>query len=121
VSVGFPASIKLYSIFGSFLSAAFGVTCAYHVGSSLKGKGWRDVDVVVLLEDEDFERMFGKKEPDGPKWEAFCLAFSALGRDLTGLPIDFKVQPRMWANEKFPHDKDHPDHPRGAMIGGLMR
>ena len=121
MSVGFPASIKLYSIFGKFLADAFGVTCAYHVGSSLFNKGTRDVDVVVLLEDDDFEKMFGSKEPEGPKWEAYCLAFSALGRDVTGLNIDFKVQPREWANAKFPHNKEHPDHPRGAMIGGLMR
>jgi hypothetical protein len=121
MSVGFPASIKLYSIFGKLLADAFGVTCAYHVGSSLFHKNTRDVDVVVLLEDEDFEKLFGEKEPTGAKWEAYCLAFSVLGKELTDLPIDFKVQPRLWANAKFPHDKEHPDHPRGAMIGGLMR
>jgi hypothetical protein len=118
MSVGWPATIKLNSVFGRFLSDAFGVTCAYHVGSSLKNKIWRDVDVVVLLEDEDFERMFGTKIPDGPKWEAFCIAFSSLGRDVTGLPIDFKVQPITWANEKF---KGFEDHPRSAMIGGFHR
>ncbi len=121
MSVGFPASIKLYSILGKFLADAFGVDCAYHVGSSLKGKVWRDVDVVVLLEDADFEKMFGTKEPEGKKWEAYCLAFSSLGRDVTGLNVDFKVQPREWANAKFPHTKEHPDNPRGALIGGLMR
>jgi len=109
------------SLFGKLLSDAFGVTCAYHVGSSIFEKDRRDVDVVVLLEDDDFEKMFGKREPDGPKWEAYCLAFSSLGRDVTGLNIDFKVQPREWANAKFPHDKDHPENPRSAMIGGLMR
>jgi len=118
MGVGFPASIKLYSIFGRFLSDAFDVTCAYHVGSSLRNKNTRDVDVVVLLEDEDFEKMFGRKEPDGPKWEAYCMAFSALGKEVTGLNIDFKVQPREWANAKFP---DFKDHPRGAMIGGFHR
>jgi hypothetical protein len=121
MGVGFPASIKLYSIFGRFLSDAFGVTCAYHVGSSLMNKAWRDVDVVVLLEDEDFEKLFGEKTPTGAKWEAYCIAFSALGKDVTGLPVDFKVQPRTWANEKFTHNKEHPDHPRGAMIGGFHR
>ena len=120
MSVGFPASIKLYTVFGSFLSAAFDVTCAYHVGSSLMKKGWRDVDVVVLLEDDDFEKQFGSRTPEGAKWEAFCAAFSALGHDLTGLPIDFKVQPREWANEKFPHDKEHPDENlRSAMLGAI--
>jgi hypothetical protein len=122
MSVGFPASIKLYSIFGKLLADAFGVTCAYHVGSSLRNKNTRDVDVVVLLEDDDFEKTFGKREPDGPKWEAYCLAFSELGRSVTGLNIDFKVQPREWANTKFPHDKEHPDENlRSAMVGGLVR
>jgi len=115
MSVGFPASIKLYSIFGKFLADAFGVTCAYHVGSSVRGKGWRDVDVVVLLEDKDFELMFGHKVPEGAKWEAICLAFSALGKDLTGLPIDFKIQPVTWANDKF---RSQDGHQRSAMIGG---
>lgn len=120
MSVGFPASVKLYSIFGGLLSAAFGVTCAYHVGSSLKGKDWRDVDVVVLLEDDDFEKMFGSREPQGAKWEGFCLAFSSLGHEVTGLPIDFKVQPREWANAKFPNNKKNRfANQRSAMIGGL--
>jgi hypothetical protein len=66
----------------------------------------------------DFERIFGEKTPKGAKWETYCLAFSALGHDLTGLPIDFKVQPATWANEKFPHDAEHPDNPRSAMIEG---
>jgi len=30
-----------------------------------------------------------------------CLAFSALGKQMTGLPIDFQIQPTTWANEKF--------------------
>ena len=121
MSVGFPASIKLNSIFGKLLADAFGVTCAYHVGSSIFEKDRRDVDVVVLLEDADFEKMFGSKEPEGAKWEAYCLAFSALGRDVTGLNIDFKVQPREWANAKFHHGRDNPNHPRSAMIGSLTR
>ncbi len=121
MGVGFPASIKLYSIFGKLLADAFEVTCAYHVGSSLFNKTWRDVDVVVLLEDDDFERLFKEKIPEGAKWESYCIAFSSLGREVTGLPIDFKVQPVKWANEKFPHDKEHPNNPRSAMIGGLMR
>ena len=123
MSVGFPASLKLNSIFGGLLASAFNVTCAYHVGSSLKGKVWRDVDVVVLLDDDDFSRIFGKFDVNGDfgaRWEAVCLAFSALGREVTGLPIDFKVQPTKWANDKFPHDKDHPnENMRSAMIGGL--
>jgi len=112
MSVGFPASIKLSSIFGQLLRDAFG-EIPYHVGSSIFQKDRRDVDVVVLLEDEDFEKMFGKREPEGPKWEAYCLAFSALGREVTGLNIDFKVQPREWANAKYPHTAE----PRSAMTG----
>ena len=116
MSVGFPASIKLYSIFGQLLHDAFGVI-PYHVGSSIFEKDRRDVDVVVLLEDDDFEKMFGKRTPEGPKWDAYCLAFSALGREVTGLNIDFKVQPREWANEKFVHNAEHLDNPRSAMTG----
>jgi hypothetical protein len=83
---------------------AFG-QCPYHVGSSLTQKtGWRDVDVRLLLDDDEYERQgFGDPERcmTNAKWVAMCLAFSALGREITGLPIDFQIQQRTWANAKF--------------------
>jgi hypothetical protein len=37
-----------------------------------------------------------------PMYVALCLAFSALGKKMTDLPIDFQIQKLSWANEKFP-------------------
>ncbi|MCA1592763.1 MAG: hypothetical protein LC754_08965 [Acidobacteria bacterium] len=102
MSVGMPEELFLHE-FGSQLWHAFGEP-AYHVGSSMKGKQWRDVDVRMILDDEEWERAdFGNPESchTNGKWVALCLAFSALGKQMTGLPIDFQIQQMSNANEKF--------------------
>lgn len=103
MSVGMPQDLLLHE-FGSHCWFAFG-HIAYHVGSSLKLKtGWRDVDVRVLIPDEEWSVM-GLGDPDhahqNGKWVALTLAFSALGKQITGLPIDFQLQQQSWANDKY--------------------
>ena len=76
----------------------------YHVGSSLKSKRWRDVDVRLILSDEAWDA-YGFCDParilsDG-RWVALCLAFSALGKEMTGLPIDFQIQKMSDANDRY--------------------
>ena len=111
MSVGFEKSVRLRMFFGKALHEAFG-EIPYHVGSSAKSKSWRDVDVVVMLSDDIFaERFGGVIGQEGfreDQWEITCLAFSLLGKELTGLPIDFKIQSMRWANDHFPGSKDHP-------------
>lgn len=68
----------------------------YHVGSSLDKKDYRDVDVRVLLDDDAFERLETHFDT-----EYLRLAISLWGQKVTGLPIDFDVQPRTFANESF--------------------
>ncbi len=99
--VGFPAQIYLknwafgvYQVFGEM---------PYQVGSSLQKRNPTDIDIVVMIGDNDFDRWFG---PSGDnmgawKWEWICAAFSELGRKMTGLNIDFKVQKTSVANEKY--------------------
>jgi hypothetical protein len=106
MGVGMPAGILLQQ-FGDHVWAAFGHP-PYHVGSSLENKsGWRDVDVRLILSDEDFDQMFpghnGDERQDlhNAKWVALCLAFSALGQQMTGLPIDFQIQRQTQANEQY--------------------
>ncbi len=103
MGVGMPASLQLNE-FGSKIWDAFDEV-PYHVGSSLtEKKDWRDVDVRLILDDEEYERMgFGKPEEchHSGKWVALCLAFSLLGKEMTGLPIDFQIQQQTYANEKF--------------------
>ena len=100
MSVGWPAQLWLHE-FGRLVRQAFGHT-AYLVGSAASGKDWRDVDVVVMLPADEWAAMFGS--PPGriaavPKARALCMAFSALGQQMTGLPIDFKIQEAEWANQ----------------------
>ncbi len=107
MGVGMPSDLLLQE-FGSQLMYAFD-TVPYHVGSSLNNKsGWRDVDVRVILDDDVWDSM-GLGDPDechdNGKWVALCLAFSLLGKQITGLPIDFQLQRRTQANERFPGNR----------------
>jgi hypothetical protein len=100
--VGMPASLLL-DAFGSQVWSAFG-TPPYLVGSALHSKTWRDVDVRVILDDDEYKAL-GLGEPNDThrngKWVALCLAFSALGKAMTGLPIDFQIQQCTAANKEF--------------------
>lgn len=101
VGVGMPEFIKLCQ-FGEEVWDFFG-EMPYLVGSAAAGKTWRDVDVRLVLSDEAFERWFGAG-PRGTlnaRWNAACLAFSARGREMTGLPIDFQVQQQSDADRKY--------------------
>ncbi len=113
MGVGMPGALKLDE-FGSHVMSAFDAV-PYHVGSSMKNKsGWRDVDVRVLLEDEKYDAMnlgHPGRQHRNEKWVALCLAFSALGKEMTGLPIDFQIQRMSEANEEF----GSKDHPRSAI------
>jgi hypothetical protein len=102
--VGMPQQLYLHE-FGSKLWDAFGEP-SYLVGSVLTSKSWRDVDVRHIMADEEYERQFpGVKtvhdEHTCGKWIALCLAFSALGEKMTGLPIDFQIQRESEANKLY--------------------
>lgn len=97
--VGMPVELQLHH-FGAVLFDAFGHV-AYQVGSSLQTTEWRDVDVRLILPDDEYERLFGDPARDwaSARWRAHVLAFSALGRSMTGLPIDFQIQQQTHANK----------------------
>lgn len=108
--VGMPASIKL-DMFGQVVKEAFGAS-VYLVGSATRTRQWRDVDVRVILEDDEYERQIGEFTSPrcmNARWNALCLAFAALGRDMTGLPIDFQIDQQSDANERY-------DGPRHALF-----
>ena len=103
MGVGFPETLLLNE-FGSQVWFAFG-DMPYHVGSSLAEKsGWRDVDVRLILDDKVYASM-GLGDPVNPhlngKWVALCRAFCLLGKEMTGLPIDFQIQQQSWANNTY--------------------
>lgn len=103
--IGMPHSLYLQE-FGSRVWDAFG-TNPYQVGSTLNGtqRAWRDVDVRLILDDDAYKAMFPdirdlSDEHYDPKWVALCMAFSELGRKMTGLPIDFQIQKQSEANDE---------------------
>ncbi len=107
MGVGMPTALLLNE-FGNLVFKAFGEV-PYLVGSALSEKaGWRDVDVRLILPDAVYSEMkLGR--PDNPhsnaKWASLCLAYSALGKAMTGLPIDFQIQQQTWANKTFPGNR----------------
>lgn len=108
--VGMPATLWLHE-FGSQVWAAFG-SPPYLVGSALQGdREPHDVDVRLILSDEEYEA-WGLGDPRNPhlnaKWVSLVLAYSTLGRHITGLPIDFQIQARSLANKQY-------DGPRSAI------
>ena len=103
MSTGMPAGIWLTK-FGMIVRDYFG-RVPYQVGSSLDRKDWRDVDVRLILSDDEFAERFGdifRSSETDPKLVAVTLAFSALGAAMTGLPIDFQIQPESHANKLYP-------------------
>jgi len=108
VGVGMPEALWLNE-FGSLVWSAFG-EIPYHVGSSLMRKSWRDVDIRLMLDDDKYEAMgFGNPEHQhrNAKWVAMCMAFSELGRKMTGLPIDFQIQQTTLANKQYSRSGGH--------------
>ena len=106
MGVGMPAAMHLEDFARKVREAFPESVWLFHVGSSLKRKrGWRDVDVRLMMDEADYEA-YGFGDPryaqTNPRWCAMCMAFSALGKQMTGLPIDFQIQQTSYANEKFP-------------------
>lgn len=100
MGVGMPASLLLQQ-FGEHVYQAFG-HMSYHVGSSLTEKrGWRDVDVRLILPDAEYARL-KLGDPVNPhsnaRWRTLVLVWATFGRVLTGLPIDFQIQQQSHAN-----------------------
>lgn len=104
IYIGAPACFALEQAIRP-VCEAFGVICCYVVGSSLERQNWRDVDVRMILEDEAFMAEF----PDAhsvehyehdARWLLLTVALSEHLSKLTGLPIDFQIQPMSLANKR---------------------
>jgi len=120
MSLGQPAGTKL-NMFGRIIHDAFG-EFAYHVGSSLtakKGEPWRDVDVRLILDDDEFDRMFPGIDDPGRvvlhyRHQALAVVWSEFGSNMTGLPIDFQIQQMTYANTNA--ECEGPRSPLGLMM-----
>jgi hypothetical protein len=103
--VGSPGHLVL-NAWGTLLWDAFGET-PYLVGSATTSKTWRDVDVRVMLDPDQWARILPDTPEAGgagfvcPQWSALCMCVSIWGQQFTSLPIDFQFQPTEWANATF--------------------
>ncbi len=99
--VGQPQTFYL-NLFGELVRKVFGDP-PYLCGSATQGKVFRDVDVRVILTREEWKAWGFGDDPRRPseKWAPLCMAFAALGKNLTGLPIDFQIQEQDDANARF--------------------
>lgn len=68
----------------------------YLVGSALKRRDFRDIDVRTIMKDEQYDQL--AKLIDIP---SLNVAVSLWGQKATGLPIDFQVQRMSHANEEY--------------------
>lgn len=115
--VGAPAIFEL-SLACNLLTRAYGNHTIYHVGSSRERADWRDVDLVMIMPDEVFEAEFPGAPLHSaaweltPKWLILTSALSKWLSEKSGVPVDFKFQPRSFANER--HRK--PRNPIGRFL-----
>lgn len=102
--IGAPRVFKL-ELACKHLTEAWGESC-YVVGSVLERPDWRDIDVVMIMDDDRFATEFpdatlhsGAWELD-PKWLIMTVAISDWLSAQIGATVDFKFQPRKHANER---------------------
>lgn len=110
IQVGSPAILNL-DAFGLRVFYAFGHH-PYVVGSAVRGKQWRDVDVRLILPDAEYDALFGERRAAPHldlKWALICAALSVLAQQQAGLPVDFQIDRQTEANEQ------HGGEPRHAL------
>jgi hypothetical protein len=94
-------TVELYNLDAAcrLISRAFDGGPPYLVGTAGLGGAatYRDVDVRLMLDDEEFAAAC----PTRARWELLCAAISAYLCERTGLPVDFQVQRTQEANERF--------------------
>lgn len=114
--IGAPATFAL-ELACKHLNRAFPGRC-YVVGSVLQGPGHRDVDVRLMMNDEEFMKLFpdvhnlqGTWEFD-TRWLLMTVQTSQWLSQQTGLNIDFQFQPSSWGNSQH-GGPNKPRHPVG--------
>jgi hypothetical protein len=94
-------TVELYNLDSAcrLVSRAFDGGPPYLVGTAGHGDAttYRDVDVRLMLDDEEFAAVCPTRE----RWELLCLAISTFLSERTGLPVDFQIQRVSEANERY--------------------
>jgi hypothetical protein len=105
--IGAPAVFAL-DLAARSVKEAFEGDC-YVVGSALERPNWRDVDVRMIMNDDEFEKEFpgcGRSWELDSKWLLLTTAISNWLSKQTGLPVDFQFQPQTHANEQHRGPRD---------------
>lgn len=103
VYIGAPACFALEQAC-QHINRAFESYGCYVVGSALERADWRDVDVRMIMADSDFHRLFPDASPNegswefDPRWLLLTVSISLWLSKMTGLPVDFQIQPQTHAN-----------------------
>lgn len=107
-----PAQSHVLGLFGRVVREAWQAH-PYQVGSSLEsGRIPRDIDVRVMISLAEFQHRFPGTNPERrhvcEQWRAQMMVWSEWGRHLTGLNVDFQVEPEDDANARFPTEERRP-------------
>lgn len=108
--LGVPAIFKLnLACMNLYQAFCVGAKFAgiYLVGSVLQRPDFRDVDVVCILADEDFDALFPDAHRDvgasfelDPRWLILSVSISDWLSRQIDMPVDFKFQPMTFANSR---------------------
>jgi len=116
--VGVPAIFEL-TLACHLLIRGFGVVTRFTTWAApLSAPDWRDVDLVMIMPDEAFAVEFPNAPQHSaawehdPKWLVLTCALSKWLSDKAGVPVDFKFQPRTFANERH----KGPRNPIGLLL-----
>lgn len=92
----------------------------YLVGSALKRRDYRDVDVRFIMADTEYDKLFGTTMPAHmhPLWSLMCTSISLFLQTHTGLPVDFQIQQMTRANAE---NENEEHHPLGAFVCPIPR
>lgn len=83
------------------INEAFGGFGCFLVGSSIQRADWRDVDIRLILPDDQFRNLFPDSEINYEldcRWLILSSSLSMFLSKVSGLPVDFQIQPQTKAN-----------------------
>lgn len=121
-----PAAFNLNMACVAIDKAFGGHFGCYLVGSALRKRDYRDVDVRLIMSDAEFERLFpgAVNHPQlNPLWSLLCSSISLFLQTHTGLPVDFQIQQQTAANAEFGGGpkQGHGRHPLGIFLDPTPR
>lgn len=83
----------------NIVQRAFGWGNVFLVGSATEKRDYRDVDVRCIIDDDEYEALFGRVATcHNARWTLMCASISLWLSQQSGLPVDFQIQKQSVAN-----------------------